>query len=66
MRQAEKEARILRALTEPMSGKALADFAELTSGQFYPAIFQMEAEGKVVSSWEDGPYPRRRIYRLPD
>jgi DNA-binding PadR family transcriptional regulator len=66
MTQAEKEARILRQLTEPMSGKALADFSELSVAQFYPTIMRMEREGKVISAWADGPYPRRRIYRLPE
>lgn len=63
---AEKERRILAALLdEPMSGRLLAEFAGLSVAQFYPAISRMEAEGKVVSAWADGPYPRRRIYRLP-
>jgi DNA-binding PadR family transcriptional regulator len=64
--QTEKQRRIIRVLADgPLSGRALADFAELSAGQFYPAIMKMEAAGIVASEWEDGPYPRRRIYRLP-
>jgi len=66
MTSVEKERRILQALTEPMSSKALADFAGLTAYQFYTAILRLEHEGKVLSDWELGPRPRRRIYRLPE
>ncbi len=63
MRHAEKERRVLAALTEPMSGATLGAFSGLSSGQLYPVLFRMEREGKIASAWADGPYPRRRIYR---
>jgi hypothetical protein len=66
MTQAEKEERILRVLADgAMPSRALADFAELTTAQFYPAIMLMERAGKVVSEFADMDYPRQRMYRLP-
>lgn len=37
------------------------DFAE---GTIYPALYKLERQGLVVSSWEDGRTRRRRVYRL--
>jgi DNA-binding PadR family transcriptional regulator len=65
LKQAERERRILELLArEPMSAQALADFGEMSAGQVYPALAKLEAEGVIISLWADGPYPRRRIYRL--
>jgi hypothetical protein len=38
--------------------------AGMSSGRFYPAIERLESRGDVIGTWEDGPYPRRRMYRL--
>jgi hypothetical protein len=30
------------------------------------ALARLEGTGRIVSDWEDGPHPRRRLYRLAD
>ncbi len=32
----------------------------------YHAIMKLEREGLVVSGWKPGPYPRSRLYYLPE
>jgi PadR family transcriptional regulator, regulatory protein PadR len=36
----------------------------LKEGSLYPALYRLEAAGLIASGWEDGPGPRRRVYRL--
>lgn len=36
----------------------------LITFSIYPCLYQMEAEGKIWSIWQSGPYPRKRIYHL--
>ena len=64
MAPAEKEARIVKALTEPMSISSLSDFSELTAAQLYPTLIRMEVDGRVLSEWDRSQHWRRRIYRL--
>jgi DNA-binding PadR family transcriptional regulator len=46
-----------------MSSYEICERAEIRSGEFYPAVWQLEGEGLVASRWEDMPKPRRRMYR---
>lgn len=32
----------------------------------YQAIMKLEREGVIVSGWKPGPYPRSRLYYLPE
>ncbi len=64
MTHAEKESRISKVLTKPMTTRSLSDFSHLTMKQIYPTLVRMELAGKVVSKMEGGPAPRQRIYRL--
>jgi DNA-binding PadR family transcriptional regulator len=34
------------------------------SGSIYPALARLEKSGHVKSRWQDGFYPRRRLYSL--
>ena len=64
---------LLAALARgPAHGYALADALrersgggfELAEGTIYPALYRLERQGLVTSSWEDGRTRRRRVYRL--
>jgi len=33
-------------------------------GSIYPALMSLERKYYIYSKWEDGPYPRRRLYYL--
>jgi DNA-binding PadR family transcriptional regulator len=60
------EQKILNALADKpagMSGAEIGKTIGLGSGTLYPALSRLEHEGKVISEWEQGDYPRRRIYR---
>lgn len=35
-------------------------------GRFYKALYRMEEAGTVEGRFEDGPEPRRRMYRLTE
>jgi PadR family transcriptional regulator, regulatory protein PadR len=37
---------------------------DLAEGTVYPALYRLERQGLVTSSWEDGRTRRRRVYRL--
>ena len=30
----------------------------------YAALYRMEEDGEIIGRWANGPYPRRRLYRL--
>jgi hypothetical protein len=47
-----------------LSGWRLMQRTGLSSGRLYVALAQLEEAGQVTSAWQDGPYPRRRLYRL--
>lgn len=36
----------------------------LSFGRLYAALETLEADGFIASTWQDGPPPRRRLYRL--
>jgi DNA-binding PadR family transcriptional regulator len=61
------EQKILATLSDKMGGMSSAEIGKasgLWSASLYPALSRLEREGKVISEWEEGDYPRRRIYRL--
>jgi PadR family transcriptional regulator PadR len=37
---------------------------ELAEGTVYPALYRLERQGLVESSWEEGRTRKRRVYRL--
>jgi PadR family transcriptional regulator, regulatory protein PadR len=37
---------------------------DLPEGTVYPALYRLERQGSIASSWEDGRTRRRRVYRL--
>lgn len=47
-----------------MSAWPLTQATGLRTMRVYAALARLERDGTVVSDWEDGPYPRRRLYRL--
>jgi transcriptional regulator len=64
---------ILAALENgPAHGYALVDTLrdqsdgvfDLAEGTIYPALYRLERQGLVTSSWEEGRTRRRRVYRL--
>ena len=48
--------------------QAGCNLLRLKEGSLYPALYRLEAAGKVEAAWEDEPHgrrgARRRIYRL--
>lgn len=44
----------------------LARQTGLSAGRVYPALTRLEQAGEITSGWDDGPYPRRRHYQLPE
>lgn len=46
------------------SGYPLARCAGVGVGRVYALLARLENEGVVTSRWQDGPAPRRRLYRL--
>jgi DNA-binding PadR family transcriptional regulator len=62
------EALITTALREEpdSSGYPLMRRTGLSSGRLYVALARLEAAGRITARWADGPYPRRRLYRLAE
>lgn len=61
---------ILAALTTMPDGGTVTDLAyalglsAYRTGAMYADLALLEKDGRVVSDWLDGPYPRRRRYML--
>jgi hypothetical protein len=66
VRLARHEALIAGVLlyTPDLSGWPLMQRTGLNAAQLYTALQRMELDGRVESRWADGPFPRRRLYRL--
>lgn len=47
-----------------LSSAELAKATGLWSGTLYPMLETLEIEGQIYSYWEEGEYPRRRIYGI--
>jgi DNA-binding PadR family transcriptional regulator len=60
--RADKEARVLRELTEPMGAVRLGAVTKLSPGSLYPILMDLEQRGVITSRWEEGAHPRRRLY----
>jgi len=61
------EQKILGVLADKQAGMSSAEIGKttgLSTATLYPALMALEHNGKVISEWEEGDYPRRRIYRL--
>lgn len=67
-RRAEVRARVTDFLrAKPgATGYQLMRGAHLSGPRLYVALGEMESAGEVTSCWQDGPYPRRRLYRLAE
>lgn len=58
---------VIGALTEgELPGYTLRKRTHLRAGRLYPALARLEGTGRIKSDWQDGPYPRRRLYRLAE
>lgn len=42
----------------------VAECTQLSPNRAWFALQALEGAGRVTSRWQDGPYPRRRLYRL--
>lgn len=51
------------ALAEALRSRSEGAF-DLAEGTIYPALYRLERQGLVESSWEPGQTRRRRVYRL--
>jgi len=51
------------ALVESLRERSEGVF-DLAEGTVYPALYRLERQGLVESSWQDGHTRRRRVYRL--
>jgi DNA-binding PadR family transcriptional regulator len=47
-----------------LAGWPLMQRTGLSAGRLYVALSALEQDGKITSRWQDGPRPRRRLYRL--
>lgn len=48
---------------EERSGAQIAQQLCIGSAKLYPALAQLEQSKVIASRWEDGTYPRRRLYK---
>lgn len=66
-RRIQAELMIIGALTEgELPGFTLHKRTGLDPGRMHVALARLEGTGRIISDWQDGPYPRRRLYRLAD
>lgn len=58
---------ILGALAEhgPTGALELCRLLRRPSGTIYPDLAALESDRRIVGEWLTGPWPRRRLYRLP-
>lgn len=68
-RRTRHETAVLAAIAklrpEEASGWPIGLLAGLGGG-VYGVLARLEARGVVTSEWREGPYPRRRVYRITD
>lgn len=50
--------------TQWRSATEIGEIAKVNIGWRYPELLKLEHHGIAQSKWEDGPPPRRRLYRL--
>lgn len=48
------------------SGVPIGRLAGMGPGKVHVVLARLEGSGRVVSDWVDGPFPRRRVYRVVD
>jgi DNA-binding transcriptional ArsR family regulator len=66
IRRARDEALVAGVLwhTPDLPGWSLIRDTGLSPGRVYVALARLEGDGRVTARRADGPYPRRRLYRL--
>lgn len=66
----DAEQKIIEALgaadRQSRTGFELSEATGLGTATLYPALARLERDGKLLSCWADGEYPRKRLYRLRD
>jgi predicted Rossmann fold nucleotide-binding protein DprA/Smf involved in DNA uptake len=60
----EQERLLLALGSEPMTATQIFDKVHITSARLFPMLAQLENDGKVISLWAGGPWPRKRVYCL--
>lgn len=55
---------LLRNAAHPLPAVLIGDILGVWSGRLYPALVALERSGEIVSDWENGAYPRRRLYEI--
>lgn len=67
-RRMREETAVIRAIGQlrpsHASGYLIGRLAGMGPGRVHPILARLEASGRVVSGWADGPSPRRRVYRV--
>ncbi|WCS27211.1 PadR family transcriptional regulator [Methylobacterium sp. NMS14P] len=48
------------------SGAGISKATRVGAGSLYPELAAMESAGLIVSAWDEGPEPRRRLYALTE
>lgn len=61
----KKKDRVLAVLSEgkELTGAEICELLSIGAGALYTILSRMEITGILESRWEDGPRPRRRLYR---
>jgi DNA-binding PadR family transcriptional regulator len=62
-REEQKKALMLLLSLRAWYGLDLWRVMRISSGRLYSLLLELEREGYATSWWEDGPEPRRRLYR---
>lgn len=61
----EKILRLFSFRPRTLSGFQIGREAKLDPQDLYPALSRLERRGALVARWDEGEYPRRRLYSLP-
>lgn len=66
VREAAADERVLEMLGRypDLNAGPLARLCRLGDARVFAVLWRLERDGRVTSAWEDGPYPRRRLYRV--
>ena len=57
--------RILHESVDPLAGLEICSRSGVGVAWLYPILQELEDQGRIKAEWDDGPYPRRRLYSLP-
>lgn len=64
MNSKERILKLLEVSDRPLSGYEIAMITRCRAWALYPALRALEESGAIESEWIEGPYPRRRAYRV--